>query len=410
MHRIIIAGFLCLLSGAAATQDFRAEITAVTPLNFDAGGAPSRQFYLNAGAYRFHDTVHRTRKPRPLSLAPRAEVAAAPVRWQDGEATLTAYVDSDPLLDGVIVLHRGAVVFEAYPHMQPWQRHFAWSVTKVFAAATLAALAADDRVDMQAPVERYLPALEATAWAGTKLQAIADMASGIDCRNSDGYQNKSTCIYRMEEALGITAPTGRQLDFMKELRAMRRHRPAGTRSEYVSANTEVLGLVVEAVTGESFASASRKLVWDHIGPEADALLTISKDGYAYASGGLSLRLRDLARFGEVFTRPGAFGVIDASLLTLMQTEGLELPAEERDALTGLFGKDLPLRSAWQWDYGWRDGALFKGGYDGQGLYVDPARELVIAWFGTGRHYGEMVNGMLPVARQLATSGLFAGAP
>jgi hypothetical protein len=36
--------------------------------------------------------------------------------------------------------------------------------------------------------------------------------------------------------------------------------------------------------------------------------------------------------------------------------------------------------------------------------VDPARELVIAWFGTGLDFSETVNGMLPVARQLARSG------
>ena len=83
-----------------------------------------------------------------------------------GSSPFADYVAGDPLLDGVLVLHRGAIVFEAYPHMEPWQRHFAWSVSKVITATTLAMLAGAGRVAMDAPVERYLPWLSGTAWAG----------------------------------------------------------------------------------------------------------------------------------------------------------------------------------------------------------------------------------------------------
>jgi hypothetical protein len=55
---------------------------------------------------------------------------------------------------------------------------------------------------------------------------------------------------------------------------------------------------------------------------------------------------------------------------------------------------------------WADGSLYKYGYLGQGLYVDPARNLVIAWFGTGMNYDERSNDMLSMARQVARSGLF----
>ena len=50
--------------------------------------------------------------------------------------------------------------------------------------------------------------------------------------------------------------------------------------------------------------------------------------------------------------------------------------------------------------------MFKGGYSGQGLYVDPARDLVVAWFGTGENYGSTIHSLRSIARQLARSGLF----
>jgi hypothetical protein len=48
-----------------------------------------------------------------------------------------------------------------------------------------------------------------------------------------------------------------------------------------------------------------------------------------------------------------------------------------------------------------DGDFFKSGYRGQGLYVSPARDLVIAYF------GEEEVGQAAHARALATSGLFS---
>jgi CubicO group peptidase (beta-lactamase class C family) len=252
---------------------------------------------------------------------------------------------------------------------------------------------------MQAPVDRYVTALGDSAWAGITLQHIADMASGIDCLDSDGYQDNSTCVYAMEESLGITAPTRRDLDFMTVLKSMQMHRESGRRNEYVSANTNVLALVIEAVTGTSYAESVEELVWGPIGAEADALMAISSEGYAYASGGLHARLRDVARFGQVFTGPGAIGVLSSAMVKTMQTGGIAL--DDSDAAI-----DAPERASWQWDEIWADGAMFKGGYSGQGLYVDPSRDLVIAWFGTARDY-DTGNSMLPVSRQLAHSGLFA---
>ena len=51
-------------------------------------------------------------------------LASLPVTYEGRSLPFSAYVEEDPLLDGVIVLHRGKSLFEAYPNMQPWQRHY----------------------------------------------------------------------------------------------------------------------------------------------------------------------------------------------------------------------------------------------------------------------------------------------
>jgi CubicO group peptidase (beta-lactamase class C family) len=209
----------------------------------------------------------------------------------------------------------------------------------------------------------------------------------------------------MEESLGITASTGRKLRFLDHLRGMRSRGKAGVTNEYVSANTNVLMLVIEGVTGRPFADALEELLWTPIGAEADALVAISGEGYAYASGGLHARLRDLARIGQIYTQPELSGVLSRAMISAIQEGGIPLTADSLQESEKELGEDLPQRAGWQWDMIWADGGLYKYGYLGQGLYVDPARDLVIAWFGTGLGYDERSNGMLPVARQIARSGL-----
>ncbi len=259
---------------------------------------------------------------------------------------------------------------------------------------------------MDAPVERYVPALAGTAWEGTSVQDIANMASGMDCRDSDGYQNTDTCVYRMEESLGITAPTGEPIEFLEHVKGMRRLRPPAMRNEYVSANTNVLMLIMEAVTGKAYADILREEIWHRIGPEADALVTVSREGHAYASGGVSARLRDVARFGLLFTGPRHADVVGPMLRDL-ESGGIGLTEEHRADLAEIHAGDLPTRAGWQWDRIWDDGALYKGGYLGQGIYVDPARELVVAWFGTGEDYSAVGTEMDSVARQLSSAGVFS---
>ena len=375
-----------------------------TPENFDDGGQISHYVWKNFPAFFPHAVIARTAPERPLSLAPLMSVADFPVTVDDAETTLGDYVGNSPLIDGMIVLSGGKVVYEAYPRMEAYDRHLGWSVTKVYISTALAALEMQGKVDVDLPVETYVKALARTDWAGISVRNIVNMASGIACLDSDGYQNTSSCIYQYEETLGLTAQHNPPVGTLDLIKSMKRYRAADAKYEYVSPDTFVSGLVIENITRQPLPVALQNLIWDNVGAEADGLMMISPKGIAAAHAGLSARLRDIARFGQIFTS-GGLGVINSDHLSdLRSKNGIEFGPEQLFRLKEIWGEDTPTHAAWQWDMIWPDGMMFKGGYSGQGVFVAPERDIVIAFFGTADTAGNSHN-LLKISRQLSTSGL-----
>ena len=164
------------------------------------------------------------------------------------------------------------------------------------------------------------------------------------------------------------------------------HRQPGQVFEYASVNTFVLSWLVERVTGLSFAEVLGREIWSRGGFEAPAQLCTSAAGAPASHGGISTTLRDLARFGMLFTPRARSPVIDDEHLRRVQAGGRvdlhrspsgDLP----DYVSAAYGDRLPPPGR-QWDFVMDDGDLFKGGFGGQGLYISPGRDLVIAFAGT----------------------------
>lgn len=408
-----LSAVITLLASNSALAQSQSSLTEMrelyqmhTPENFDDGGPISRYVWKNLTSFYPHATIARTSTARPLRVSTKNAVASFQVTTESGGSSLHDYVNSSPLVDGLIVLAGGNVVYESYPAMESFERHLGWSITKVIVSTALAALENQGKVDMAMPVENYAPELNGSQWQGISLRNIANMASGISCLDSDGYQNTESCIYRYEESLGLTAAVNPSQTTLENLVSMRRHLPAGEKHEYVSANTFALGLVVENVTSQPLWLALQDLVWNKIGAEADGLMMISPDGTPASHGGISARLRDIARFGQIFTSENGLGVIDQNYLEdLGLDKSVAFDSGQLESFDQLFPSDAPSHAAWQWDMIWPDGAMFKGGYSGQGIFVDPNRDMVIAWYGTNNIDGEG-NSLLPIARQLSRSTLF----
>jgi CubicO group peptidase (beta-lactamase class C family) len=155
--------------------------------------------------------------------------------------------------------------------------------------------------------------------------------------------------------------------------------PHGAKFHYVSPNSDLLGWILERAGGAPYARLLSELIWKKLGTEADAHVTIDKQGAARAAGGICIVLRDLARFGEMvrnFGRTGGEQIVPRWWIEDILNNGdqrawLAQPTAARFLPNGRY------RSQW-YMIGNASGAHCAVGIHGQWIYIDPAAEMVIA--------------------------------
>lgn len=371
-------------SRSSVTQR-RALRATINLQNWDDGGELSRWVYLHSTEVFPSAIVRRAGPVRELPLRVRPEIGDFELTSGQRTTSLREYI-AHSALDAFIILHRGAVVYEQYPHMSAADTHLAFSVTKAFVGTALGMLEADGHVDLDTPIEHYLPEFAGSAWAGTPVRDIADMASGMEGAEDtpDAYTNPAHKQFQMEASLGWQPLTPslpasvRAGDTYEFLTTFKRVRHPGEARVYTSANTEVLAALLERVTGKPLADVISDGIWSKIGAEHDAHLLINSKGYPIAHAGMVMTLRDLARFGLFFTASNASdnraGVPPAYLARLLKPR---TPALDNGRQPAWFS-----HATYQWDAVGKSGQIAKGGFAEQLLFVDTQRDVVIAYFGT----------------------------
>ncbi len=376
-------------------EDIRAEITVQ---NWDEGGDRSRWVYLHASEVFPAAVLHRSDPTRSLPVNLRPEIRNF-VLDPRTNTTLAAWLPGSPL-DGFIILHRGSIVFEQYPHMQASDFHLIFSITKAFVGTVLGILEDGKRIELDKPVEAYLPEFSATAWAGTTVRDLAEMRSGMEGveDSAAAYLDPQHKQFQMEASLGWRAPTAEMPGSVKAedtygmLKTFRRVRKPGEQQAYTSANTLMLADMIEHVTGKRLGEVIDAEIWNKMGAENDALLLVNAKGIPIAHGGMVTTLRDLARFGLLVSQ-STNSVLPPRFLNRLLEQPRPAPSEHNQ-------QQATHHSSYQWDAVTPDGEILKGGFGDQLLYIDTRRDVVIAYFGTNSR-PDSIPTRLPLRRLVA---------
>jgi CubicO group peptidase (beta-lactamase class C family) len=332
------------------------------------------QFFPTVNVYRDGQVSELPSNPNPAIADHLVDTPAGPMTFDD-----LLHSDMTTAM-GVIVLHKGQIAYEAYPRMQDYEMPVYWSVAKQFVGTVVRILEERGDVDVSLPIEHYIPEISESDFAGVTVRNILDMATGLDC--DDGkYTDWDSCYYRYSMTIGDGFRTDNAEDnpyeFVAKLTGTRVIEQ-GREFSYSGLNTFVLAWMVEKITGMSFQDALSKEIWQHIGAESNASYIAPRYGVPITHGGFLARLRDMARYGLLFT-PSYTVVSDRKIISDAHIE-LLWSGGRPELLTNAGAPGVEAsgvkHNIYQWDEIHANGDYYKGGWAGQGFMVNPQHDLV----------------------------------
>ena len=325
------------------------------------------------------------REDRPVCPLPRAErddIDAVTFETLGAPATMTWEQSlAANFTDGIIVLHRGRVVYERYfGVLTPHTQHIAFSVTKSFVATLAAMLIHEGVLDENVTVAHYLPELADGGFGDATLRQVLDMTTGI--AYVEDYTDENSSIWSLSRAGGFRprpADYSGPETFCEYMLTLQKATAHGERVAYKTVNTDVLAWVLRRVTGKTLSHLLRDHLWLRLGVDQDAYFTVDSTGVEFAGGGLNLTLRDMARFGEMMRLGGRFNgqqIVPTAVVDAIRRGG----DRAHFALAG-----YTLLPGWSYRTMWwvthnEHAAYTARGIHGQAIYVDPEAEMVIARF------------------------------
>lgn len=237
------------------------------------------------------------------------------------------------------------------------------SMGKSFVSALMGIAVSEGYVEsVEDPIGKYIPEFAGTEMENIPIRACLQMASGINFNEDTDMSGFSMRTLMGKPAMKVISKYGMQ----EEPYTYRR---------YLSINTEILGQVIKNATGRSLAEYMEEKLWKKIGTAHDAYWTLS-NGTELAMGGLSVSLRDYARFARLYLNEGSYEgkqILEKQWIqdSMDISADYSKPGANHDAYNAIgYG--------YQWWIPEGDKGEFMAiGVYGQWIYVNPANRVII---------------------------------
>jgi CubicO group peptidase (beta-lactamase class C family) len=281
---------------------------------------------------------------------------------------------------GLLILKHGEIALERYGVGNgPASRWTGFSTAKSIVATLVGAALHDGAIgSLDDRCEQYLPRMRGSAYEGVTIRNLLRMCSGVAWREENDADGRSE-VYRLDKAM-LSRRAGSVLDLMCKLP---RAQPQGTVFNYSTGESCVIAALVVAATGRPLADYCAEKIWGPAGMEADGYWLLESEGGLELGGfGVSARLRDLGRFGQLILEDGAaFGG------RRVLPSGWRDLAGQPDCAATAFGRLMPGSPAGYGYHWWpvpplpggvNNGGFAANGAYGQVIFVNPAEQVVIA--------------------------------
>jgi CubicO group peptidase (beta-lactamase class C family) len=277
--------------------------------------------------------------------------------------------------DGFLVMVDGRIVHETYRgFLKPHTRHILMSATKSVVGLLCGILRDKGMLDVDAPVSETIPEIAATGYAGATVRQLLDM------RANPMFGEAELKAYVAAANWDPVVPDSRP-DGLHEFYTSLPHVKGshGGPFRYISANTDLLGWVIERAAGRPLSAVMQDHLWRPMGAEHSASITLDRCGAPRTTGGISATLRDFARLGQLLLDQDTHHVVLPSWITDIANGGDHEAWAKGEFAAAFSGATMRYRNCW-YVMDNHPQTLFAMGIHGQNLFVDRTNRMVIAKF------------------------------
>ncbi len=217
------------------------------------------------------------------------------------------------------------------------------------------------------PIINYIPELKKNGFEKVTIKHVLQMTSAL--KFSESYINP----------FGEAASFYYGRNLKHETFKLKLKGPPGEKTEYVSGNTQLLGLILErALKGKTITEYFQEKLWTPLEMEYDASWSIDKknEGIEKTFCCINARARDFAKIGRLYLNKGNWN--GKQIVSKKWVE----ESTKVDSSEGSVAE-----YQYQWWLPSNDGDFMAEGILGQFVYVNPSKNIVIVRM--GKNYGRI---------------------
>lgn len=215
------------------------------------------------------------------------------VTWKGNKVDFEVFLE-ETSTNAFLIIRNGKITYERYPNPAIDKTTVlpSYSVAKTMTSLLIGQLIDEGKIKESDTFVKILPQFKAgTSFDKVTIKDLLDMNSGVGV--SDNYPTGpagwGVAIAQMYASTDVNW-------FLMQNRKMKEE--PGTFPEYRSVNTQMLGLIVQKVTGRSLSDEFTERIWQKIGADYDATWNVDKEGgYEKAFCCFNATARDYARVG-----------------------------------------------------------------------------------------------------------------
>ena len=314
------------------------------------------------------DAAFRTMDRIPFLVKSRVISADKNVYPLPKGAPLDVGIDVDAYMKdqrtaGLVIIQDGKIRLEKYGlDFSGDGRWTSFSVAKSFTSTLVGAAIKDGYIkSINDKVSDYIPDLKGSVYDDVTIRQLLTMTSGVKWNEDYADPQSDVALFsahKAEPGVDVT---------VSYMRKLKREVPPGTKWVYKTGETNLIGVLVTSATKKNLSDYLAEKVWRPFGMEQNASWLLGSTGHEISGCCMQASTRDFARFGLFMLGGGR--AAGKSVLP----DGWIAAATTKQADIG----DAEFGYGYQW---WtrNDGSYAARGIFGQGIFIDPKRELIVA--------------------------------